>query len=89
MLLVLWSVDPQDWRRPGVKAIVSAVLSNARPGAIVLMHDGGGYRDETVKALPSIIDGLRRRHFDLVTVPRLILDDPPPRHQRLPHSAGA
>jgi peptidoglycan/xylan/chitin deacetylase (PgdA/CDA1 family) len=89
MLLVLWSVDPQDWRRPGVGAIVSAVLSAARPGAIVLMHDGGGYRDQTVAALPSIIDGLRRRHFDLVTVPRLILDDPPPRRQRLPRFAGA
>jgi peptidoglycan/xylan/chitin deacetylase (PgdA/CDA1 family) len=89
MLLVLWSIDPQDWRRPGVGPIVSAVLSGAHPGAIVLMHDGGGYRDQTVKALPSIIDGLRRRHFELVTVPRLILDDPPPRHQRLPRFAGA
>jgi peptidoglycan/xylan/chitin deacetylase (PgdA/CDA1 family) len=88
MLLVLWSVDPSDWRRPGVGAIVSNVLTHARPGAIVLLHDGGGNRKQTVTALPSIIDGLRRRHYDLVTVPRLILDDPPPRHQRPPGFTG-
>jgi peptidoglycan-N-acetylglucosamine deacetylase len=83
MLMVLWSVDPQDWRRPGVGAIVSNVLRNASPGSIVLLHDGGGYRDQTVKALPAIIDGLRRRHYRLVTVPQLVIDDPPPRHQSL------
>jgi peptidoglycan/xylan/chitin deacetylase (PgdA/CDA1 family) len=88
MLMVLWSIDPQDWRRPGTGVIIHNVLAGARPGAIVLMHDGGGYRDQTVAALPAIIDGLRRRHFHLVSVPRLLLDDPPPRHQRLPHQGG-
>jgi peptidoglycan/xylan/chitin deacetylase (PgdA/CDA1 family) len=88
MMMVLWSVDPQDWRRPGTKAIISSVLAHARPGGIVLMHDGGGYRDQTVAALPSIIDGLRRRHLHLVSVARLILDDPPPRHQRPPRVGG-
>ena len=85
MLMVLWSVDPGDWRRPGVGAIESNVLKNARSGSIVLLHDGGGYRDQTVKALPAIIDGLRRRHYRLVTVPQMLIDDPPPRHQGLPH----
>ena len=88
MLMVLWSIDPSDWRRPGTSAIVANVLGHARPGAIVLMHDGGGDRSQTVAALPQIIRGLRRRHYRLVTVPRLLMLDPPPRHQRLPHLFG-
>ena len=58
---VLWSVDPADWH-PGVTAdqLVQRVLAAVRPGAIVLLHDGGGDRSATVAALPAIIDGLRR-----------------------------
>ena len=58
---VLWSVDPADWR-PGLTAdqLVQRVLAGVRPGAIVLLHDGGGDRSATVAALPAIIDGLRR-----------------------------
>lgn len=89
MLAVLWSVDPADWRRPGTRAIVRAVLSAARPGAIVELHDGGGNRSETVAALPAIVDGLRRRHYQLVTVGQLLALDPPPGHQRLPGRGGA
>jgi peptidoglycan/xylan/chitin deacetylase (PgdA/CDA1 family) len=88
MLMVMWSIDPSDWRRPGSKAIVSNVLTNSRPGAIVIMHDGGGDRSQTVAALPAIIRGLRRRYYQLVTVPQLMMQDPPPRHQRLPHLSG-
>jgi peptidoglycan-N-acetylglucosamine deacetylase len=86
MLMVLWTVDTKDFSRPGVNRIVYAVLSGARPGAIVLMHDGGGARAQTLAALPRIIRGLRRRRFHLVTVPRLIADDPPPRGQPAPRS---
>jgi peptidoglycan-N-acetylglucosamine deacetylase len=89
MFMVLWSIDPGDWRRPGAKAIVSNVLSNARPGAIVIMHDGGGDRSQTLAALPAIINGLRHRKYTLVTVPRLVMLDPPPRHQRLPQLGAA
>jgi peptidoglycan-N-acetylglucosamine deacetylase len=89
MLMVLWSIDPGDWRRPGTKAIVSNVLTNSKPGAIVIMHDGGGDRSQTVAALPAIIRGLRRRHYQLVTVPKLMMLDPPPRHQHLPPLTGA
>lgn len=64
---VLWSVDSLDWKRPGVAAIVSNVLKHARNGSIVLMHDGGGDRSETVQALPIIINELRRRGFVFVT----------------------
>ena len=88
MLMVMWSIDPSDWRRPGTEAIVSNVLSNSRPGAVVIMHDGGGDRSQTVAALPAIINGLRQRHYGLVTVPRLLTIDPPPRHQTLPHLSG-
>ena len=40
--LTLWTVDPQDWRRPGADQIAEHLLAHARPGAILLMHDGGG-----------------------------------------------
>jgi peptidoglycan-N-acetylglucosamine deacetylase len=82
MLMVLWTVDTNDWQRPGVQAIVHSVLKGARPGAIVLMHDGGGDRSQTVAALPIIIKDLRARGFRLVTVPQLIVDNPPPHDQR-------
>ena len=88
MLMVMWSLDPGDWRRPGVRAIVANVLTRARPGAIVIMHDGGGYRDQTVAALPQIITGLRKRHLRLVTVAQLLRDDPPSRHQPAPRPGG-
>jgi peptidoglycan-N-acetylglucosamine deacetylase len=67
---VLWSVDPADWH-PGVTAnqLVQRVLTAARPGAIVLLHDGGGDRSATVAALPVIIDGLRRLGLTLTVVP--------------------
>ncbi len=84
MLMVLWSVDTDDYLRPGVAAIVHNVLAGARPGAIILMHDAGGDRTETVDALPLIVHALRRRGYALVTVPELILQDPPERLQRLP-----
>ena len=84
MLMVLWSIDPSDWRRPGVKAIVDNVLDDSKPGAVVIMHDGGGDRSQTIVALPAIIRGLRRRHYTLVSLPELLTLDPPPRHQRPP-----
>lgn len=81
MLMVLWTVDTSDYRRPGVKAIVKAALDGARPGAIILLHDAGGDRSQTVTALPRIIRGLRARGYRLVTVPKLLLDNPAPARQ--------
>lgn len=77
MLMVLWTVDTEDYRQPGVPAIVHSVLSGVKPGAIVLMHDAGGIRTQTIEALPIIIRKLRARGYRLVTVPRLLLDNPP------------
>jgi peptidoglycan-N-acetylglucosamine deacetylase len=81
MLMVLWTVDTNDYERPGAKAIVHAAVSGARPGAIILLHDAGGNRTETVQALPKIIKSLRSRGYRFVTVPRLLLDNPPPKDQ--------
>lgn len=69
---VLWNIDTLDWQRPGAAAIKSAVLDGARNGSIILMHDGGGNRSQDVEALPGIIDGLRSRGFELVTVSELM-----------------
>ncbi|MCK9248544.1 MAG: polysaccharide deacetylase family protein [Solirubrobacteraceae bacterium] len=69
---ILWRIDPQDWRRPGSPTIVRDVLAHAFPGAIVVLHDGGGDRTQTLKALPTIIRGLRERRYRLVTVPTLL-----------------
>jgi peptidoglycan/xylan/chitin deacetylase (PgdA/CDA1 family) len=81
MLMVLWSVDTDDWERPGARQIVHNTLTGATPGAIILLHDGGGDRAQTVSALPTIIRKLRHRGYRLVSVPRLLLDNPPPRRQ--------
>lgn len=53
-----WTVDPRDWSRPGVDAIVQAVHAQLRPGGVVLMHDAGGDRSQTVQALHLLIPQL-------------------------------
>jgi peptidoglycan/xylan/chitin deacetylase (PgdA/CDA1 family) len=89
MLMVLWTVDTDDYLRPGVRVIVHRALAGAQSGAIILLHDGGGDRTQTIKALPLIVRALRRRGYELVTVPQLILDDPPLATQNLPaHVSG-
>lgn len=70
--IILWSADSEDWRKPGVSRIVSNVLREVGPGGIILMHDGGGNRAETIAALPQIISGLRSRGYQFVTVPQLM-----------------
>lgn len=71
MDLVLWDVDPQDWRRPDAGRLVTSVLSRVRPGSVVLLHDGGGDRSETIAALPPLIEGLKARGYFLVTLDEL------------------
>ncbi len=78
MATILWSVDTADWSRPGTRAIIRRVVSGARPGAIILMHDGGGDRAQTVAAVPVIVRALRARGYRLVTVPTLLAEAPPP-----------
>jgi peptidoglycan/xylan/chitin deacetylase (PgdA/CDA1 family) len=69
--VVLWGVDTIDWAMPGADAIASSASDQARPGSIVLMHDGGGDRSQTVEALPAIIENLLGRGLRLVTVDEL------------------
>ncbi|GAA2806603.1 polysaccharide deacetylase family protein [Kribbella solani] len=59
----LWTVDPRDWSRPGTSAIVQRVLGNVHSGSIILMHDGGGNRSQTVAALPTILRTLKARGY--------------------------
>ena len=72
MTTVIWNVDPRDWSRPGSDAIYSRVVSATHPGSIVVMHDGGGDRSQTVAALPRIIKTLRGRGYRMVTVSKLL-----------------
>jgi peptidoglycan/xylan/chitin deacetylase (PgdA/CDA1 family) len=53
-----WSVDPRDWSRPGVAAIVGNIMRNTRTGSIILEHDGGGDRAQTVAALKIVLPRL-------------------------------
>jgi peptidoglycan/xylan/chitin deacetylase (PgdA/CDA1 family) len=69
---IQWNVDPRDWARPGTDAIYQNVVSNTHPGSIVLQHDGGGDRSETLAALPREIDTLRSEGYQFVTVTQLL-----------------
>ena len=60
---VLWTVDPRDWSRPGANVIAQRVIGRSGPGSIVLMHDGGGYREQTVAALETILRSLSGRGY--------------------------
>ena len=80
MLSIQWEVDPQDFTVPAASAIVHRVIfgnphnpdHGVHPGAIVLMHDGGGFRGNTVKALPKTIETLKARGYSFLTIPELL-----------------
>jgi cellulose synthase/poly-beta-1,6-N-acetylglucosamine synthase-like glycosyltransferase/peptidoglycan/xylan/chitin deacetylase (PgdA/CDA1 family) len=69
--IVLANYDSQDWQRPGVAAIVKNASPPGRTGGIVMLHDGGGNRSQTVAALRVLIPRLRARGFQFVTVAQL------------------
>jgi peptidoglycan/xylan/chitin deacetylase (PgdA/CDA1 family) len=72
MTTVTWDVDPSDWSNPGAGAVHVRVVDAARPGSIVVMHDGGGTRAVTLAALPGIIETLRERGYRFATVTELL-----------------
>jgi peptidoglycan/xylan/chitin deacetylase (PgdA/CDA1 family) len=65
---LLWDVDPSDYTTPGSGVIAHRVLAALHPGAIVILHDGGGDRSQTVAALPAIITGIQAAGYTLVPV---------------------
>lgn len=72
---VLWNQDSLDWKRPGVDAIVANATKSVTSGSIILMHDGGGPRDQDVQALPQIIEKLQADGYQFVTVSELMQSD--------------
>ncbi|TDC17726.1 polysaccharide deacetylase family protein [Kribbella albertanoniae] len=66
---VLWDVDTKDWKKPGATAIEHAILAGAYPGAIVLLHDGGGNRTQTVIALERAMTKLQRKGYTFRALP--------------------
>jgi peptidoglycan/xylan/chitin deacetylase (PgdA/CDA1 family) len=69
---ILWDVDPSDYTLPGVAAIAARVLAQVQPGSIVISHDGGGPRGQTLAAYPHIIHVLRARGYRFETVPQML-----------------
>ncbi|MFM8560569.1 MAG: polysaccharide deacetylase family protein [Solirubrobacterales bacterium] len=77
MLTVLWDIDTNDYKQPAPAQMAADAVNQAQNGSVILMHDGGGPRENTVAALPLIIKGLRKKGFEMVTLPQLLLDNPP------------
>jgi peptidoglycan-N-acetylglucosamine deacetylase len=71
-LVVLENIDPQDWARPGADVIVQRVKQQRRDGSIILLHDAGGDREQTVEALPRILDYLKTRGDSIVSISTLL-----------------
>ena len=67
--VVTWDIDPKDWQRPGAATIASAVINRAFPGAIVVLHDGGGGSQQTVTALETILETLSERGYEFHALP--------------------
>jgi peptidoglycan/xylan/chitin deacetylase (PgdA/CDA1 family) len=67
--VILWSVDPLDWKRPGASVITQRILSDAQSGAIILSHD---IHQQTVDAMPATLDALLAKGYKFVTVSQLI-----------------
>ncbi len=67
--IVLWTLDPRDWSRPGTTVIVNRVVKNVRSGSVVLFHDGGGNRRQTVEAVRQILPWLARNGYVTKTLP--------------------
>jgi len=70
--VILWSADSADYSRPSVSRLLRNVFRQAKPGGIVLMHDGGGNRSHTVQALPEVISRFREQGYRFVTIPELL-----------------
>jgi peptidoglycan/xylan/chitin deacetylase (PgdA/CDA1 family) len=69
MTSLKWTVDPKDWTRPGRHSILHTVYQQLRPGGVILMHDGGGNRSQTIAALRVLLHRLPRLGYHFVVPP--------------------
>ena len=67
--IILWDVDPLDWKRPGPSVVCNRIVRETRPGSIILSHD---IHPGTIEAMPSTLDQLQAKGFKFVTVSELI-----------------
>ncbi len=72
MVLWSWWQNPKDYANPGADVIVQRILAEPRNGDIVVLHDLGGNRSQTVAALPKVITGLKEKGFSFVTISELL-----------------
>jgi peptidoglycan/xylan/chitin deacetylase (PgdA/CDA1 family) len=84
--IILWSVDPLDWKNPGVDVVASRIIAAARPGSIILSHD---IHEHTVDAMPKVFDTLLAKGYKFVTVSELIAMDKGPAAKTSSKSAAA
>ena len=67
-----WHQDTEDWKNPGVNSIVSKVLNGVQQGDVILFHDGGGNRQQTVQSLEKIIPELQKQGYKFITISEMI-----------------
>jgi peptidoglycan-N-acetylglucosamine deacetylase len=72
--IILWDVDPLDWRRPGASVVCNRIVKNARAGSIILAHD---IHPGTIEAMPCVLNQLEAKGFKFVTVSELIAMETP------------
>ena len=65
--VLTWSVDPSDYLMPPPNVLLARILSQVRPGAVILLHDGGGFRANTVAILTALIDTLEAQGYRFTT----------------------
>lgn len=80
--VAMWSVDPKDWQRPGSSVVAQRILNRVRDGSVVVLHDGGGNRAGTVKAMSTVVPALVERGYELVTMSELTGLVAPPLEER-------
>jgi peptidoglycan/xylan/chitin deacetylase (PgdA/CDA1 family) len=84
--IILWDVDPLDWKNPGVDVVASRIIAATRPGSIILSHD---IHAHTVDAMPRVFDTLLAKGYKFVTVSELLAMDKGPAAKSTPKSAAA
>jgi len=84
--IILWEVDPLDWKEPGPDVVASRIIAATRPGYIILSHD---IHSQTVDAMPKVFDALLAKGYKFVTVSELLAMDKGPAAKPAAKSAAA